>query len=134
MKRFSLVALLVLFGLSPAVLAAEPINQTEALSGAETSLETGAAKIATSDTIIGTITAIDSKTGAITIDNQVVNIKPADLRMLRLRRGDQVKVTLTKGTSNISRVAILGHQDLRPAAKQAKAPAEAPLLERDKPK
>jgi len=133
MHRFCLVAILLLSVFAPAA-HAEPLDQNEALPGAETSLETGAAKIATSDTIIGTITAIDSKTGAITIDSQVVTIKPADLRMLRLRRGDQVKVTLAKGTTSISRVAILGHQDLRPAAKQAKAPAEAPLLERDKPK
>jgi hypothetical protein len=133
MHRFSLVAILLLSVFATAA-HAEPLDQNEALPGAETSLETGAAKIATSDTIIGTITAIDSKTGAITIDSQVVNIKPADLRMLRLRRGDQVKVTLTKGTTSISRVAILGHQDLRPAAKQSKAPTEAPLLERDKPK
>ncbi len=53
------------------------------------------------------------------------DIKPADLRMLRLRRGDQVKVTLAKGTANVSRVAILGHQDLKPAAKQPKPKAPA---------
>ncbi len=125
MKALRLLTLALLLNCGSAAWAVEEAPYNDATSGASPGVEADAAKLPANNTVIGTITAIDAKTGAVTIDGQVVNIKPADLRMLRLRRGDQVKVTLAKGTANVSRVAILGHQDLKPAAKQPKPKAPA---------
>ena len=124
-KELCLITVMFISSFGSAVWAADSdAPYKDATSGASTCLNTGAAKIASGDTLIGTITAIDSKAGCVTIDTQAVKIKPTDLACLKLRKGEKVKVTLS-ANMEIKRIMILDRQSLKQAADKQASKAKA---------
>ena len=128
-KGFCLITVMFLSVFGSAAWAADAdATYKDATSGASTSLNCGAAKIASGDTLIGTITAIDCKAGSVTIDTQTVKIKPTDLACLKLRKGDKVKVTLS-ANMEIKRIMILDRQSLKQAADKQASKAKAKAVD-----
>ncbi len=127
MKKFiSLTTVFVLVCFATMVFAADAaapaVSPTTAVTAKATETVTSeAVKVATGETVIGTIKKIDIKANTIVVKEQIITVKAKDIGKLKV--GEKVKITLVPGTMKAKKVLVLEKKTLDEKAKKTEQKA-----------
>jgi hypothetical protein len=129
-KLFSLIAVLALVCFTTMVFAAGAPKAEAAKPAAEAAkIEAAKAAPAKAEVIVGKITKIDTAKNEIVVKGKTIVVKAEEIA--KLKKGENVKVTLAAGTMNADKIEVVkANKAVKKAVKKEEKKAEEKPVEK----